>query len=368
VCGIILLFVGLGITSSISGSYDRMNNQYDIINRGYSQLSNSLLAYWNFDEGSGSIVHDDSGHGYDGTIHEATWTNGHSVYALNFNGLNSYVDLNTYSEDLGFSKGDNYEISAWVQTDSTSAGAIYSMSNTNSTLLYADISMASNGSFIFRVGTVECTLTVTSSPGYNDDDWHFVEGKWYGSATNPTIEIYVDSELEATLTEWQCPFNANQFETVKIGRKSADASDHFNGIIDEVKVYKSTGGNTEPEAPTISGEKNGKAGTEYEYTFKAADADEDDVRYHIDWGDGNQEWTTYYTQDIEVKVKHTFEKKGTFTIISYAQDIHGADGDTSNYVVTMPKSKESYFNFNLLDWIYNIYQNAFPILRNLLGS
>jgi hypothetical protein len=367
VCGIAILFIGLSTISNISGSDSNINNQYTFINPSAEPLGNNLKAHWNFDEGSGSVAHDQSGNGYDGTIHGATWTNGHSVYALNFNGIDSYVEMDAHSENLGFNKEDNYEISAWIQTETTTDGIVYSISNTNSTLLYADISIASNGSFIFRIGTVECTLTVASDIGFNDGEWHFVEGKWYGSPTNPTMELYVDSELEATLTKWQCPFNADQFETAKIGRRGADEFDYFEGIIDEVKVYWSDPSNTAPDAPIISGEKEGKAGTEYEYTFNANDDDGDEVRFHIDWGDGEQEWTAFYPEETDVKIKHTFKDKDTFTISAYAQDSNGANGDPTNYVVTMPKTKGFYFNFNILDWILDKFPYEFLILRNLLG-
>jgi hypothetical protein len=35
-----------------------------------------LIGYWNFDEGTGTIAHDTSGSGYNGTVNGATWTVG----------------------------------------------------------------------------------------------------------------------------------------------------------------------------------------------------------------------------------------------------------------------------------------------------
>lgn len=45
-----------------------------------------LVAYWDFDEGSGTIAKDKSGNGNDGTIHGATYVNGRYGKALSFNG------------------------------------------------------------------------------------------------------------------------------------------------------------------------------------------------------------------------------------------------------------------------------------------
>jgi hypothetical protein len=362
VCGIIFLLIGLSVTSGIGKDNEHTVNQSN------NPSPTGLWAYWAFDEGFGSTANDDSGNGFHGTIHEATWTNGYSGYALDFNGLDAYVGLDTHSQDLGFSKADDYQITAWIKTETTSPGVIYCISNSVSSLVYTDIAIDSDGALIFRVGTEECTLTLTSIGGYNDGEWHFVDGIWYGATVNPTMELYVDSELEDTLTEWQCPFNADDYETAKIGRKSGDdvAEDFFEGIIDELKVYREISGNNAPLETIITGQKEGNIGTEYEYTFNAEDPDNDEVRYNINWGDGT-EWTGYYLQGTDVKVKHTYDDEGTYKIKAYAQDENGADGPVTEYEVTMPKSKGIYFNLNLLEWILDRFPQAFPILRNILG-
>jgi len=71
VYGIILLFIGLGVTSSIGGYSIKISDKSTKMVANFP-LNRGLLAYWNFDENSGSIAHDSSGHGYDGTINGAT--------------------------------------------------------------------------------------------------------------------------------------------------------------------------------------------------------------------------------------------------------------------------------------------------------
>jgi regulation of enolase protein 1 (concanavalin A-like superfamily) len=59
----------------------------------YSPLSDpALLGWWTFDEGSGTVAHDSSSSGNDGTINgAATWVAGVYGTALNFNGSDAYV-------------------------------------------------------------------------------------------------------------------------------------------------------------------------------------------------------------------------------------------------------------------------------------
>lgn len=55
--------------------------------------SADLILHWRFDDGSGTIAHDSSGNGYDGTIEgNATWVAGKIGGALDFGGGERVVD------------------------------------------------------------------------------------------------------------------------------------------------------------------------------------------------------------------------------------------------------------------------------------
>ena len=122
-----------------------------------------------------------------------------------------------------------------------------------------------------------------------------------------------------------------------------------------------------PEIPTIDGKTNGKTGKDYEYTFNSADPEGDDVRFYIEWGDNNTEWTDYASSGTDINVKHNWTEKGTYLIRAKAVDAYGADSDWVTLEVNMPRFKSSNIKYNLLELFLKRSLNAFPVIRYLLG-
>jgi hypothetical protein len=67
----------------------------------------------------------------------------------------------------------------------------------------------------------------------------------------------------------------------------------------------------------------------YDFTFKATDPDGDDIRFHIDWGDGTTEITEFVLSGEELAISHTIEEMEDITIKAMAEDecgLFGPDG------------------------------------------
>jgi len=131
--------------------------------------------------------------------------------------------------------------------------------------------------------------------------------------------------------------------------------------------------NVPPDAPTITGETNGKVGVEYEYTFNATDPDGDNVYYWIEWfkDDPSAKWEGPYTSGVEITRNHTWYEKGTYMIRAKAKDVYGAESDWGTLKVTMPKNK-IYINEQLNEQLnqqlilkileqFTIYNYQFPV-------
>jgi hypothetical protein len=119
--------------------------------------------------------------------------------------------------------------------------------------------------------------------------------------------------------------------------------------------------NDPPTAPEIDGPTEGPVNTEICWTFHSEDPNGNDVKYYIDWGDGNKENTTFYSSCTPVEVCHTYAEKGTYDITSYAEDTKGAKSDESKLEVKIPRQR-SRFTFHPL--ILKFFER-FPIFQQL---
>jgi len=79
-----------------------------------------LLAHWTFDEGSGNVIGDFSSHDKNGTVYGASWSKGAVNGALDFDGIDDYVQIPNYfslpaSHLASLGEGS---ISVWFKCDS----------------------------------------------------------------------------------------------------------------------------------------------------------------------------------------------------------------------------------------------------------
>jgi hypothetical protein len=122
--------------------------------------------------------------------------------------------------------------------------------------------------------------------------------------------------------------------------------------------------NLPPNAPTIYGPLNGKAGTSYNYTFNSIDPEHDYVSYYIKWGDGHIEnWDGPHPSGTDFEIAHTYTKLGTYLIEAKAKDSNGFESNWSKMEVDMPRNKV------VIRPVLNFLQshpNIFPLLQLLI--
>jgi chitodextrinase len=189
-----------------------------------------LIGFWNFDEGTGTVAHDTSGNGYNGTVNGATWTTGKSNKALSFNGTTNSVVTTSIPLTNTFS------ISAWVNPTVTTQGAYSRIAETHyDGGLYLGTDLTGT-KYKFIVNTGNGTAGTCGSAygcaegGTVTSGWHMVTATFDGI----TAKLYVDGTLVASET-FLAPVNTTL--PLYIGAYYGGNGYGWNGVIDDVRLY-----------------------------------------------------------------------------------------------------------------------------------
>lgn len=198
---------------------------------------------------------------------------------------------------------------------------------------------------------------------------------WNGSDPNPgdklKYDVYWDNNIpiakrseNQTENYWELPYELSNYTTYYWRIDTWDSG----GLKTEGDIWVfSTGLNHPPDAPTIIGPTEIKAGEEACYNFTATDPDGHDVTYYVDWGDGNRGWIDgYYKSGETVTLCHTWENQGNYVIRAKAKDKYGAVGPEGTLPITVPRNRAISYNPLLLKLLEQ-FSHMFPIIRHLLG-
>lgn len=207
-----------GYAGSIFGSYA-------------NTLSDGLVGYWKFDEGSGGAAGDTSGRGNDGTLEgfgSGGWVEGIIGTALDFDNSDSYVRIPDHSS----LNPAVITVAAWINTAATgTVDQIVTKDNGSSGQVW-QFRKASNDTVQFIVFNETTFGQLISASTVADGDWHHVAGTWDGSE----MGIFVDGDNEGSVG-FSGAFRKNQTNDVLIGRAETASPGYFDGLIDEVRVY-----------------------------------------------------------------------------------------------------------------------------------
>jgi desulfoferrodoxin (superoxide reductase-like protein) len=119
-----------------------------------------------------------------------------------------------------------------------------------------------------------------------------------------------------------------------------------------------------PSTPDISGNRNIKPNTDYDYNFVARDPNNDDLLYYIDWGDGtNSGWIGPFASGEEIVRTHSWSSNGEFALTVKAKDINDNEGLPGTLDITVPRTRE--YQFNLLIQLAQRFFDRFTFLAKI---
>jgi len=203
----------------------------------------SLVAYWDFDERSGSVINDKVGLNGNGSLVGTSWTNGKVNGALSFNGIDSYVKIATTTALAGL---NSFSLSTWVKINTNKSGyqtifergSAYQMGGT--ILLYYS---ADFGRFIFSFYDVNTKHSWLYSPTVSTlQQWHHV----VVVANNNLVKIYLDGfaglpiEIPGLYPLQDGRGDTNIYKGSYIGAqidRTSTPQDFLDGFVDEIKIY-----------------------------------------------------------------------------------------------------------------------------------
>jgi fibronectin type 3 domain-containing protein len=193
-----------------------------------------LVAAYSFDEGSGTIAHDSSGNGNNGTISNATWTTGKYGSALSFNGARgTWVTIND-APSLHLTTGITEE--AWVQLPTWGNPGIGNQTWQDVIMKGSDnyyLSAASTFNITEPAGEVMVNGTHAIAYGTGllpANKWQHLAATYDGTA----VRLYVNGVL-VTTTPQTGPITTST-GVLQIGGDSAFGNP-LHGLIDEVRIY-----------------------------------------------------------------------------------------------------------------------------------
>ena len=183
-----------------------------------------LVGWWKFDETSGTIAHDASGNGNDGTIEgDPIWVVGKVDGALQLDGDGDYVDIGS----VGISGMDSRTIAGWARASTTSIPGwttVFGFAPAGSTQgTYYDIAVDDMGNYVINI-IYEGWAGVF---GAVDTEWHHFAATYTGAGGSWYMDGQYIESVEGPL---------GTIDQVRIGA-NLEENKFFPGFIDDVRIY-----------------------------------------------------------------------------------------------------------------------------------
>lgn len=192
------------------------------------------IAAYSFDEASGTVLSDTSGHGVTMDLaNDPAWTTGHSGSALSFDGSNDRAVARSYNSSLDLT-GGSFTLSAWINPRSNSNWQMIVLkpAHANHSAPYFDWSLHREPSTGRIVGYLGCDGAQRTSNGNAPTNrWTHVAVTYDGTA----LRHYINGVLDRT-TAVTCAVTNTSSQPVRIGANGGNG-EVFNGLIDDVRIF-----------------------------------------------------------------------------------------------------------------------------------
>jgi len=212
-----------------------------------AQLSDSLVSYWSFNEGTGVTAYD-QWEGNNGTLGgDPEWKSGGECVSgkcLEFDGNNDYVDCGN-DESLKFNNYNDFTVEMWVNPSEIKNSTLYFYGDGCSSGQWSVITMIQNSKWRWSVESGATDYTYhASSPLPTANEWHY----YVNTKKENKLYLYINAQI--TIDEKLAPNFVNEKNHHFIGGSCAG---YFHGLIDEVRIYNSAVSITQIQSQYLAG-------------------------------------------------------------------------------------------------------------------
>jgi len=197
----------------------------------WSFNSGQFVAHWKLDYDSESTAENSISSDYQGRlVGGPTWTQGIIGGALQFDGINDYVEI---VDSNDFAVINQITVCAWIKTDRISR-------DYRSIITKGDRSWRLQGNLSGNVLHFGCTglkiagnsrSSIDGKVSVDDGQWHHVAGVYDGKK----ISIYIDGQVDHSAdASGKINFDDKQ---IRIGDNSQRPGRYWYGLIDDVRIY-----------------------------------------------------------------------------------------------------------------------------------